>query len=218
MDTSMVKRIECGVLKTHKHCTKILSICQRLVFGVQNLEDKLRDHCSLKRQLLRKIIKILWLNSLLCRKIAGFKKLGRMPILRTESLSYTYKPSVMALRGLRFWHQHLQISYHLTPFYGNFLKKESTAITQESWNILKIIMNGLLLALTNKYFERWQETLWKWRMFVFEKVWNVFRSSYNYSNLFIILITTFWIFLKKQKYENVNGWEYWFDFCTGRLA
>jgi hypothetical protein len=55
----MVKTTEYGVLKTHKQCTKILRISQRLVFGVHDLEDELRDHCSLKRQLLRKIIKIL---------------------------------------------------------------------------------------------------------------------------------------------------------------
>jgi len=114
----MVKTTEYGVLKAHKHCTKILRICQRLVFGVQDLEDELRDQCSLKRQLLRKIIKII--NSLLCRNIAGFKKMGRLPILRTERLSYTYKPSVIALRGVRFWHHHPQTSCHLTSFCGNF--------------------------------------------------------------------------------------------------
>jgi hypothetical protein len=36
-------------------------------------------------------------------------------------------------------------------------------------------------------------------MFAFKKVWNVFRNSYNYSNLFIILITTFWIFFIKSE-------------------
>jgi len=207
----MVNTIEYGVLKTHKHCTKILSICQRLVFGVQDLEDELRDHCSLKRQLLRKIIKILWLNSLFCRKIAGFDKLGRMPIKRTEHLSYTYTPSVMALRGVRFWHHHPQTSCYLTPFCGNFLKKESTATTQESWKILMIIPNSLLLALTKKFFERWQEALRKWRMFAFEKVWNVFSISYNYSNLFIILITTFWIFLK------IKNTKIWMVESTGLI-
>jgi hypothetical protein len=69
------------------------------------------------------------------------------------------KPSVMALRCVRFWHHHPKTSCHLTPFCGNFLKKESTAITQESWKILKIILKSLLLALINKFFEMWQETL-----------------------------------------------------------
>lgn len=65
----------------------------------------------------------------------------------------------MALRGLRFCHHYPQTSCHLNPFCGNFLKKESTAITQESWKTLKIILNSMLLALINKFFERWQETL-----------------------------------------------------------
>jgi len=63
--------------------------------------------------------------------------MGRLPRLRTELLSYTYKPSVIAIRGLRFWHHHPQTACHLTSFCGNFLKKESTAISQKSWKILK---------------------------------------------------------------------------------
>jgi hypothetical protein len=40
-------------------------------------------------------------------------------------------------------------------------------------------------------------------MFAFKKVWNVFRTSYKYSNLFIILITTFWIFFIKSETKKI---------------
>jgi len=41
-------------------CMEILCIHYRLVFGVRYLKNKLWDHC-LKRQLLRKIVWILWI-------------------------------------------------------------------------------------------------------------------------------------------------------------
>jgi hypothetical protein len=78
----------------------------------------------------------------------------------------------------------------------------------------------LLLALINKFFEMWQETLWKWWVFAFKNVWNVFRISYNYSSLSIILSTTFWIFLKKAKIRK-NKWLrvlVWFLYGTSCIT
>jgi hypothetical protein len=49
--------------------------------------------------------------------------------------------------------------YHLTFLCGDFLKKESTTITQEVWRTFNIKVNRLLPALTNKLFEMFQETL-----------------------------------------------------------
>jgi hypothetical protein len=40
-----------------------------------------------------------------------------------------------------------------------FLKERVYSNIQESWNILNIILNSALLALTMRFFEMWQETL-----------------------------------------------------------
>jgi hypothetical protein len=56
-----------------------------------------------------------------------------------------------------FGHHDILILRHLTPFCEDFLKKESTAITQEAWRTLNVTLNRLLLALTNKLLEKLQK-------------------------------------------------------------
>jgi hypothetical protein len=68
----------------------------------------------------------------------------------------------------------------LAPPFSNFLPLDSIfwvylkeivySNIQESWKILNIILNSELLALTNRFFEMWQETLREMRMFALEKV------------------------------------------------
>jgi hypothetical protein len=65
------------------------------------------------------------------------------------------------LSGLAFGHHNPQTSCHLTSFYGDFLKKEFTAITQEAWRTLNITVNRLVLVMTNELFKKLQNTLWK---------------------------------------------------------
>jgi len=52
-----------------------------------------------------------------------------------------------------------QTLFQLTYLCGDFLNKESTAIIQDTWRTLTITQNGLLRTLTNKLFERVQETV-----------------------------------------------------------
>ena len=56
--------------------------------GARCLENKLWEHCSLKRELPRKVIRIFWRNLLFCWKrmkgVAGFSKMGRLSILRKQ--------------------------------------------------------------------------------------------------------------------------------------
>jgi hypothetical protein len=91
VDTLIVKAVEYAVLKTHMHCMKILYISQRYVFDTQCLENEFWDDSSLNGHLLWKIIKIFCLSPLLCSKrmnvIAGFSKMGRLPMLWTQQSS-----------------------------------------------------------------------------------------------------------------------------------
>jgi len=60
----------------------------------------------------------------------------------------------------------MDLGYHdsqtlcqLTSLCGYFLNKDSTAIIQDTWRTLNITQNKLLPALTNKLFEKVQETV-----------------------------------------------------------
>jgi len=58
------------------------------MFGAQCFEKELRNQCSLKRLLLRKIVQLFWPNSLLCWKriksIAGFNSVSRPLVVRKQ--------------------------------------------------------------------------------------------------------------------------------------
>jgi hypothetical protein len=135
------------------HCMEILCICQRLMLGAQCVNNELYDHCFLKRQLLRKIIKICRLNPLYCwKKIngnAGFSKMGWIAILWKQQQLSCKTSSVTALSGTAFGHHDHQTLRHLISFCRDFLKKDSTATMQEAWWTLNITLQALADWTTN---------------------------------------------------------------------
>jgi hypothetical protein len=83
-------------------------------------------------------------------RIYGFSRTGGQPtILRKQQLSC----GTSSVITMDFGHLDHQTSCHLASFCGDFLKKESKAITQEVWMTLDITMNRLLPALANMLFE-----------------------------------------------------------------
>jgi len=68
---------------------------------------------------------------------------------------------VITLSGIPFGHNHPQTLRHLTSFCKNFLKKQSTATMQVAQITLNITLNRLLVAMTQKLFEKLQEALQK---------------------------------------------------------
>ena len=138
MDTLIVKTVVYGVLKTPRalhvnplHSSKIgvwIALSRRL-----------------KRQLLRKIIQIFYSVSLFCWKsingISGFSNLDRPLILRKQQLSCRVF-SVIALFVMAFGPHDPQTVRHLTSFCVDFLKTESTTITQETWRTVNLTLDG----------------------------------------------------------------------------
>jgi hypothetical protein len=61
---------------------------------------------------------------------------------------------VITLSGVPCGHNHPQTLCHLTSFCENFLKKQSTATKQIAQITLNITLNGLLVAITKKLFEK----------------------------------------------------------------
>jgi hypothetical protein len=122
-DKFIVKTVVYGVLKTHVHCMEPHCIRLRLVFDALCREDG-RDNCC------KRLSRFFYSVSLLCWKskngLAGFSKLGRRPILRKQRLS------CRAFLVIRLFGPHNpQTVRHLTSFCLDFLKIESTTITQE---------------------------------------------------------------------------------------
>jgi hypothetical protein len=68
-------------------------------------------------------------------------------ILRKEHKLFSWISSLTALSGVVFGHHDPQTLHHLTSFCGDFLKKESTAITQEPWRTLNTTLSKLLLFI-----------------------------------------------------------------------
>ena len=77
--------------------------------------------------------------------------------------------SLTALAEVDFGHHDPQTLHHLTSFCENFLKKKSTAITQETWRTENTTLSRLLPELTNKLFEKFQKPLWKGWMIIFTR-------------------------------------------------
>jgi hypothetical protein len=60
-----------------------------------------------------------------------------------------------------FVHHDPQTLHHLNSFCADFLKKESTAITEEAWRTLNTTLSKLLPELATKLFEKLQKPLGK---------------------------------------------------------
>jgi hypothetical protein len=191
-DTLTVKTVEYRVLKIHMHCMKILCIHQRLAFAGQCLENKLRDHCSLKRQLLWEIIQIFWLNSLLCWKrmnrTAGFSKMGSLPLLQTDRQTDTQTNKqklssrtsvVVTLSGTDFGHHNPQTLYHPTSFFGYFLRVYRN--NPRRLENLKHNTERAVAVTSQKTLWKVAKTLWIGSMLVFKKVGDIFNICHNYA-------------------------------------
>ena len=82
-------------------------------------------------------------------RIVIFSKRGWPRILPKQQWLSCKTSSVVALSGMAFTTIVPRPLVTLTFFYGDFLSKESTEITQEDWRSLNIILSRLLLALTS---------------------------------------------------------------------
>ena len=142
---------------------------QRLVFCVQCLNSELRNPCSLKRQLLQIIFQIFMLNLLLCSKGSLVLAICGKVLWKEQQLS-CWILSLTALSDADVGHHNPQPLHHLTSFCGDYLNKESTAITQEAWRTLNTITSKFLPELTNKHFQNLQKPLWKGWMLILKKV------------------------------------------------
>jgi hypothetical protein len=78
--------------------------------------------------------------------------------------------SLTALSDVVFGHHDPQTLHHLTFFCGDFLKKESTAITQEKWRTLNTTLSKLLPELTDRLFEKLPKPLCTGCMLILKKV------------------------------------------------
>jgi hypothetical protein len=81
--------------------------------------------------------------------------------------------------GMALGQQNPQTSHQLTFLYGDFLQKQSIAITQEAWSTLNTTVNRLLLPMTNMLFKELQGGLWKGRMPVFKMLEDIFSTCCN---------------------------------------
>jgi hypothetical protein len=108
-------------------------IRQRLVFGVQCLENGLWDRSSLKRELLQKLPKSFDSITLLQENKQDwwFQLGGAIILLKQQQLSCRMS-LVFALLNVAFGHRDPQTLHLLTSVCGDFLQKEPTATTQEA--------------------------------------------------------------------------------------
>ena len=127
------------MLKIHVHCLETHSIRLRLVYDALCREDG-RDNCC------ERLSRFFYSVSSLCWKsingIAGFSKLGRPPIPRKQQQLSCRAFSVIVLFVMAFGPHDPQTVRHLTSFCVDFLRIESTAITQETWRTVNLTLDG----------------------------------------------------------------------------
>ena len=214
VDTWTVTTLEYGLPKTYIYCIKKHLQWPKLWCLVRRvLKRNLRDLCSLKTHLLRKIVQIFWPNSLLCWKriknIAGFNRAQRPPVVRKQK-QLSCRNSVIVLSAVDFGYHDPQTLCHLTSLCGDFLNKESTAIIQDTWKTLKITQKRLLPALTNKLFEKVQE-IEKVNACLKKKLADIFSICRNYRSLNITLVFFYFHFsVQTSIYVNIANYLHFY--------
>jgi len=126
------------------------------------------------------MIKIFLLNSLLCRKrmygIPGFSKMEWLPYCEKQQRLSFKICSVIALLVMVLGHHNSQTSCHLISFWRDFLKKESSAVTQEACRTLFIKLN-----IKQPTRQEVTGTLWKGWMLVIKNLGDVFSTFCHYT-------------------------------------
>lgn len=136
------------MLKSHRDCTKILYIRQRLVLCARCLENKQWDHRVLRHNYWAKLSHILTYFSAGCIERVCWFQQGRVKArtanTRTAFLRDSYRDHIA---GCGQGHQHPHISGHLTPINGEKPRKTAglqTSVAGTDWQTLRKVVRTAL--------------------------------------------------------------------------